>query len=68
MERFLVIDLIKRAAATAVQSGAAVLVASGVSDDIADIGVWRAAGLAAAAGVISLAHRTAEAWLDHRAT
>ncbi len=44
------IEIIKRALATAAQAGLTVLLASGVSEDIADVGAWRLAAVAAGEG------------------
>jgi hypothetical protein len=56
-------EIIKRAAATAAQAGITVLLASGVSEDIADLGTLRLAALAAGAGLLSFVHRTLQTYL-----
>jgi len=48
-------EIVRRAVATAVQAGLAVLVAAGT--DWVSVGVWKAAGIAAGAGLISALHR-----------
>lgn len=52
----------RRAAATAVQSGTAVLIGDGV--DLIDIGTWQTAAVAALGGVITVLHRAATRYLE----
>lgn len=56
-------EIIKRAVATAGQAGLTVLLASGLSEDLADVGAWRLAALAAGAGLLSFIHRTLQTYL-----
>lgn len=55
-------EIFARAVATAVQTATAVLIASGAG--LADVDVLAGAGLAALAGVVTVAHRTATRWLE----
>lgn len=57
-------EILTRAAATAVQSFCAVLIAGGMVDDVGSIALWQKAGVAALAGVLTVAHRTAGAVLE----
>lgn len=57
------IEVLKRAAATAAQSGLTVLVGAGASEELADLGLWRLAAIAAGAGLLSFAHRALQTYL-----
>lgn len=61
-------DIAMRALATAYQAGFAVLIASGLSESIADVAVWQRAGVAALAGLLGFVQRVAQRILDEPET
>lgn len=57
-------DTLARAIATTYQAFAAVLLAGGVSDEIADVALWQRAALAGLAGLLTFGQRLAQDVLD----